>query len=311
MDHDLSRRVFLGSGLSASAVSATPRPAGLLIDTHIHLFAGDQRAFPYHPNATYQPPPQPLEPYLRFVQASGIDHVIIVHPEPYQDDHRYLEFCFAHEPAAGFFKGTCLFDPIAPDTPARMEALTRQHPGRIVALRIHEMRQPGKPPTRTGPIKDRDLRDPAMKVTWRKARGLGLAIQMHFLPYYSPQIGELAAQFPEMPVILDHLGRAGQGSAADQKELFRLGRIPSVVMKYSALNYSSKAKFPYPDAKPLVRRAFDAFGPDRMIWGGLGHTMEEFEQQARLFEIMFDFARPADRAKIRGGNAARLFGFRA
>ena len=34
------------------------------------------------------------------------------------------------------------------------------------------------------------MRDPAMKVTWRKTQALGLAIQMHFLPYYAPQIGE-------------------------------------------------------------------------------------------------------------------------
>ncbi len=25
----------------------------------------------------------------------GVDHAVVVHPEPYQDDHRYLEHCLA------------------------------------------------------------------------------------------------------------------------------------------------------------------------------------------------------------------------
>jgi hypothetical protein len=34
-----------------------------LVETAIHLFAEDQNRFPYHPNATYRPPPLPLERY--------------------------------------------------------------------------------------------------------------------------------------------------------------------------------------------------------------------------------------------------------
>src|SRR4029453_17140078 len=100
--------------------------------------------------APLKPPPQPLGPYVEFTRQAGIGHAVIVHPEPYQDDHRYLEYCFGHEPSPGFFKGTCLFDPIAPSTPARMETLAKRYPGRIVALRIHENHKPGKPPTTVG-----------------------------------------------------------------------------------------------------------------------------------------------------------------
>ena len=35
----------------------------------------------------------------------------------------------AHEPSPGFFKGTCLFDPIDPETPKRMQALVREKSG--------------------------------------------------------------------------------------------------------------------------------------------------------------------------------------
>jgi len=234
---------------------------------------------------------------------------VIVHPEPYQDDHRYLEYCFAHEPSPAYFKGTCLFDPIAPRTPERIESLVTRHPKRIVALRIHEMRASGAPPSASGAIKERDLRAPAMENTWRKVQQLGLAIQMHFLPYFAPQIGELSTKFPDVPVLLDHLARAGQGTPADFNEVLKLAKMPRVYIKFSGIGYSSKQPFPHLDAKPLARRAFDAFGPDRVLWGGIGNTMEEFDRQVRLFDVMFDFASEADRAKIRGLNAMKLFRF--
>jgi predicted TIM-barrel fold metal-dependent hydrolase len=304
-----SRRDCLGAlagAISGSAVLQAA-PAGLLIDTHVHLF--DPTRFPYAPLATYKPPAQPLEPYAAFVRQAGIAHTIVVHPEPYQDDHRYLEYCFQHEPSPGFFKGTCLFDPIAPDTPARMEALVKKLPGRIVALRIHENHKPGTPPTASGAIRDRDMTAPAMRETWGKAHALGLAIQMHFIPYYAPQIGALAERFPQMPVILDHLARAGQGTPDEYGQVLKLARLPRVYMKFSAVQYSSKAGYPYRDVQPLVRRTFDAFGSNRIIWGGLGMNMADFEKNTAVFEEMFAFASGADRAKIRGQNAARLFQF--
>ncbi|MEK7408208.1 MAG: amidohydrolase family protein [Acidobacteriota bacterium] len=291
--------------LLASAGGLAARPKGVLVDTHIHLF--DPKRFPYHPNATYRPPAQTLEDYVKFVAEARIDHSIIVHPEPYQDDHSYLEYCFAHEPRRGFFKGTCLFDPVAAETPARMEALTKKLPGRIVTLRIHVNRDPKAPPTTSGAIRDRDLRAPAMKDTWRKAGSLGLAIQMHFIPYYAPQIFALASEFRDVAVILDHLARAGQGTEAEYGEVLKLAKLPRVYMKYSAVRYSSKQDYPHRDARPLVRRVFDAFGPERIIWGGLGMSMADFEKQAALLDQMFEFASEADRARIRGGNAVRLF----
>lgn len=236
-----------------------------LIDTHIHLF--DPKRFPYHTNAAYQAPPSPLEPYLRFVNEAGIDHVIVVHPEPYQDDHRYLEYCFAHEPSPMFFKGTCLFDPIAPETPDRMAELVKRNPKRIVALRIHTNRTEGSPPTTSGPIRDRDLKHPAVRQTIRKAQDLGLGIQMHMIPLHAPEIAALAKEFSSTPFFIDHLARSAQGTSEQYKKVLEMGGYGNVYMKFSGWAYSSKEKSPpFGDAKPLVRRTFDAFGPDRMMW---------------------------------------------
>ena len=74
--------------------AAVTRPKGIVIDTHIHLF--EPGRFPYHASAVYKPAALPLDAYSLFVKEAGIGHTIIVHPEPYQDDHRYLEYCFAN-----------------------------------------------------------------------------------------------------------------------------------------------------------------------------------------------------------------------
>jgi predicted TIM-barrel fold metal-dependent hydrolase len=297
----MTRREWIAAALAAA------RPAGPLIDTHIHLFAADQRRFPYHRNAVYRPPAQDLESYAAFVKEARIDHSIIVHPEPYQDDHRYLEYCFRNEPSPGFFKGTCLFDPVSPRTPAAMKELMDRNPNRIVALRIHENQDGSKPPTMSGPIRDRDMG--GMKPVWAAAHKLGLAIQMHLIPFYAPQVRRLAVEFPQMPVILDHLARAGQGTPTEYDRVLELAKLGNVYMKFSGVRYSSRQETPYRDAKPLVRRTFDAFGADRTLWGGLGMNMADFTKNLAMFAEMFDFTTEENRAKIRGGNAKKLFRF--
>jgi predicted TIM-barrel fold metal-dependent hydrolase len=298
------------AGLLGTAALRAERPRGPIVETHVHLFSNDLKRFPLAPDAPYKPTPLPVEEYVRFATSVGIDHAVIVSAEPYQDDYRYLEYCFTKEPTPGFFKGVCLFDPTAHDGPDKLTALVGQNPGRIVALRIHEMHGPGTPSLTSGPIKDRDLRSPAMKAMWRRVEQLKLAIQMHFLPFYAPQIGELAAQFPTVPIILDHLGRVGQGTPADFTAVLKLAKLPQVYMKYSGANYSSKQKYPFADVKPMVRRIYDAFGPDRMMWGYFGHDRAGFEQEVALFDIMFEQAAEADKEKIRGGTALTLFGWR-
>ncbi len=308
----LTRRSLLAAA-AAAVPAALARPAGLLIDTHIHLFAKDQRRFPFHANAPYRPDtaasPQDLEEYRRFVAEARIDHAVIVHPEPYQDDHSYLDHCFASEPRPGFFKGTILFDGIDPKTPDRMRAMARKHPGRIVTMRVHAMNPPDIPPETSGAIKNRDLRDPRIKQVWRTAGDLGLAVQVHMLPHHAVELEPLVREFASVRVVIDHLARSGMGNAADYEAVLRLADHSNVYMKYSGVGYSSRMDYPYDDARFVIRRLYNVFGPERMIWGGLGYTLEAFEAGSKLLDAMFDFAPESARAQIRGLTAQRLFGF--
>ena len=116
---EVSRRTALaaigGAALAGSAQAA--RPKGYLVENTMHAFAEDQTRFPFHPNAPYKPAGNSLDKYLAFVKESQLDHTVLVQPEPYQEDESYVEYCFTREPSPGYFKATCLYDPIDPATP--------------------------------------------------------------------------------------------------------------------------------------------------------------------------------------------------
>jgi predicted TIM-barrel fold metal-dependent hydrolase len=295
MGSTLTRRAAL-LGLAAPAAKLLAAPAPATIETHVHLF--DPNRVPYAPEAPYKPPAYTLEDHVRLVEAAGLAHSVIVHPEPYQDDHRYLEYCFSHEPRPGYFKGTCLFDPLREDTPARTRALADRWPKRIVALRIHEMSMTLET---SGPVRNRDLQDPRMLTCWQAVTSLGMAVQMHFIPAQAPHVRTLAARFPETIVILDHMGRPGQGTEEEYEQVLKLANLPRVILKYS--NWGEYKG----DLNRLTRRIFDAFGPDRIIWGMVGNTPAEYPKQVARFQELLAFASETDRARIRGGNAQRLF----
>jgi predicted TIM-barrel fold metal-dependent hydrolase len=307
---NLSRRELLAGALVLAPALRGAIPTGRIVETNLHVYPEDVRRFPFHPNRTYTPGFAPLEPYLKFVKEAHVGPVVIVHPSPYQDDHRVLEYCFENEPSPGFFKGTCFFDPIDPKTPARMKELSAKHPGRIKALRIFEDRKASDPPTTTGTIRDRDLRDPRVKTVWKAAGSLGMAIQMVPIPGHAPQIHALAAEIKDTRVIIDHLSAPTKGTPAEYEEVLKLGKLPNVVMKFTSLRGATKEEFPHKDLQVLSRRVFEAFGPDRMMWGTFGGNMDAYEKNAALFDHLLDFASESDRAKIRGLTALKVFDFK-
>lgn len=294
-----TRRESLALGVAA----LTARAQAALVDTHVHFF--DPKKFPYHPNATYQPPAERVEDYAAFARDAGITHTVIVHPEPYQDDHRYLDYCFTQEPATTRFLGTCLLDALDPKTPARMAAMKKRYGARLIAMRVHAMNAPGEAPLAKGPIKNRDLAAPAMAKVWATAAEIGIAIQMHFLPHHAPAVGKLAAAHPKTRVILDHLGRFGMGGAGAADQVLALGQYPNTVLKLSGWGYSSKDPVPHADLMPFIKRAIETFG-DRMVWGGLGQNAFSHAQARAIFDTLLAPATSAQRLAIRAAKALAI-----
>ena len=301
----LNRRQFIGTGV-VGACSLAPL-AGLvshgaeskgprLVDTHLHCFAGrNDPRFPYHERAPYRPEEKASpEHLLKCMNEGGIDFAIVVHPEPYQDDHRYLEHCL--EIGKGRLKGTCLFFADQPGSLEKMASLARRWP--IVAVRVHAYAPNRLPP----------FGKPALRALWKAASDLGLAVQLHFEPRYAPGFEPLIREFDQTRVIIDHLGRPFQGTPEEHEVVIRWGQLKNTILKLAAI--PSPLTYPHRDVAPVIKRLANEFGAERMIYGG-GFGPEA---TGASYRAAFDNARQhlahlpsSEQAKVFGENAVRLF----
>ncbi len=307
-----TRRQFLGtvSRVSCDAIAAMAGPRIIcaepvrmpVVDTHVHCFAGrtDPR-FPYHAHGPYQPErASPPEHLLGCMREAGVDLAVIVHPEPYQDDHRYLEHCL--QVGQGRLRGTCLFFAGRADSTRRLAVLVKSRPRAIVALRMHAYA-----PERLPPFGKAELRE-----LWKAAADLGLIIQLHFEPRYAPGFEPLIREFASTRIVIDHLGRPLQGTTDEYAVVVRWSGFANTVMKLSAI--PDQRQYPHRDIRPTIRQLISAYGPDRLIYGG-GYSEtangESYCAHREQIRAHLTDLTEADQGKVLGGTAAKLFGFPA
>ena len=125
----------------------------------------------------------------------------------------------------------------------------------------------------------------------------------------------MAERFPGVNVVLDHL--AGLPLDADTQApllpaVLRLAAYPNVYVKVSNLQGKSDQEYPFTDVYQLVRRIYDAFGPQRLMWGtnfpgvmkgvGYGPALEMFRDHV-------DFLTDDDREWLFHRTAERVWAF--
>ena len=302
----INRRSLLVGGLAGLAWAGLNPPFSNafaadkvpVIDTHLHCFAGrDSKTFPYHERAPYHPEGAATpEQLLKCMEEAGVDHAIVVHPEPYQDDHRYLEHCLTV--GKGRLKGTCLVFADQPESMKQLPELVKKLA--IIAVRVHAYAPERLPP----------FGKPELKALWKQAGELGLAIQLHLEPRYAPEFEPLIEDLGDVRVIVDHLGRPFQGTPKEHAVIVRWGRFKNTVMKISSI--PDKETYPYRDIGPVLKQLAEAYGPERMIYGGgfsSGATGDSYRKARERTAAYLSFMNAADLAKVLGGNAAQLFRF--
>jgi predicted TIM-barrel fold metal-dependent hydrolase len=295
-----TRREFLSAAaITPFGVQARCAEArGPVVDTHLHCFAGKNDAkFPYHPDAPYQPAEAATpEHLLKCMADAGVDYAIVVHPEPYQDDHRYLEHCLAI--GKGKLKGTCLFFAGRDGNAAKMKDLAKAVP--LVAGRIHAYNPDRLPP----------FGQPELRELWKQLSELGLAVQLHFEPRYAKGFEPLIQEFKDTRVLVDHLGRPFQGTAKEHAVVLGWAKYAHVVMKLSSV--PDNRQYPHRDPQPVVKQLTEAFGADRLMYGGgfsATATGQSYRAERERVAGLLAHLTASDRAKIFGGTAAKLFGF--
>jgi predicted TIM-barrel fold metal-dependent hydrolase len=232
------------------------------------------------------------------MDATGIDYGIIVHPEPYQDDHRYLEHCL--QVGAGRLKGVALVFADRPGSTAQLPDLVRRTP--IVGIRIHAHQADRQPP----------FGRPELYELWSSASDLGLAVILQFAPPYAGGFEPYVREFADTPVVIDHLGRPNLGTADEFQRVLAFARYPNTFVKYGSLPEPSV--FSEQDLRRISDRVVSEWGTDRLIWGGAfdaNSTVESYPTMRRRVEALLSNLSDEDLRKVLGANAARLFRFEA
>jgi D-galactarolactone isomerase len=252
--------------------------------------------FPKHPDGPPLPGNFPVAPYRELLARLGIERVVVVQPNAYQDDNRCTLDAIAQ--LGGNAKGVGVIKRGASD--AHIESLTR---GGICGIRF--MTFPG------GALHWDVMDELASRVHnfgWHSV----VQLDGRTLPEREAQIKRLPGRF-----IIDHVGKYIEPVPPDHaafKSLLRLVDTGRCWVKLSAPYEVSKTGAPrYEDvgalAKILVKTA-----PERMLWASnWPHPTapkDNMPDDVNLLDILLDWAPDeAVRRRILVDNPAELYGF--
>ncbi|MCG6987158.1 MAG: amidohydrolase family protein [Gemmatimonadetes bacterium] len=128
----------------------------------------------------------------------------------------------------------------------------------------------------------------------------------------------LAERLPDQPMVLDHLGKPRIAAGVLEPwatHLRELARHPNVCCKVSGMVTEADWVHWRPDdLRPYLDVAFEAFGPDRLMFGSDWPVCLVAGGYARVLEVVEAYAgafSPDERSALFGGNAARFYGLDA
>ncbi len=156
---------------------------------------------------------------------------------------------------------------------------------------------------------------------WRKAEELGLPVSCGGR---NVEFADLVQTFPRLPIVLEHAGsiNSPDGETAPyeiRREVFSLSRFPNVYVKIHGLGEfctrTSPVTEPFPFKQPIppiLEMAYQAFGPERMMWGSDYPPVGSREGYGNALRFTMD--QPATKSEkgkrlIFGVVATILFGF--
>ncbi|MXY84286.1 MAG: amidohydrolase [Gemmatimonadetes bacterium] len=231
----------------------------------------------------------------------GVDKAVIVQPIYYLFDNRYVADCLRRFP--GRFAAIGLVDPKAPDAVDRLEKLVREDG--FGGLRIHSSRLDHPS---AWAASDQDP-------LWRRSEELGTCFIVHGPAANLPHLEPIIGRFPEVPVVLDHIGGAPTNEEAPfplLSHVLDLARFPKVYVKFTPQAHKSELPFPHADTFPAFRRIYDAFGPQRLMWGtNFPGVMKEvgYGPALEMFRDHVDFLTDDDKAWLFHRTALQVWSF--
>jgi len=128
---------------------------------------------------------------------------------------------------------------------------------------------------------------------------------------WQPALRILARRFPTIPFLCHHMAGARVGDEEALQEILRSAEVPNIYVKLSGFHYVSPVSwdYPYPEARGIVHRLYEGFGPERLCWGS-DYPVVRFNMTYRhaleAFRTHCAFVPEAHQALILGGNLEKL-----
>jgi predicted TIM-barrel fold metal-dependent hydrolase len=275
-----------------------------IVDIHPHVISDDESAYPPAPlfgkrSDWSQERPSTVETLIAQMDAAGVGKAAVVHSSTtYGFDNSYVV------DACNLYPGRLLavgsVDVLAPDAVATIRDWVGKGLG---GLRVFT----------GGSTKDFDpseLDDPRAYPAWEALGELGLTMSIQTGPVGLPAVTALAKRFPNVPIILDHLGRPDVTDGppyAAARSLFELAAVPTIYLKLTPrIMGDSKKGAATPET--LFPRLVEAFGAQRMAWGSNYPTSEGTLAEIKATaEDRFATLSAGDREWIFGKTALTLY----
>jgi predicted TIM-barrel fold metal-dependent hydrolase len=227
----------------------------IIIDSQVHVWPPDRpdrRLGPGHDERT----PYSYEQLLADMDRAGVHRAILVPPSIDRNRNDY-----ALEAVRKYPNRFAVMGKVALETGAGKDVLKgwRDQPG-MLGVRLTFHRDADRP----------WLSDGTADWFWPEAAFHDIPVMVH-APERLAEIGEIAERYPELRVIIDHMGfaRATMDDAAGPavERLNALAQYPNVFVKVSALPAFSTEPYPFKNLHEPLRRVIEAFGARRAFWG--------------------------------------------
>ena len=227
----------------------------IIIDSQVHVWPPDRpdrRLGPGHDERT----PYSYEQLLADMDRAGVHRAILVPPSIDRNRNDY-----ALEAVRKYPNRFAVMGKVALETGAGKDGLKgwRDQPG-MLGVRLTFHRDADRP----------WLSDGTADWFWPEAAFHDIPVMVH-APERLAEIGEIAERYPELRVIIDHMGfaRATMDDAAGPavERLNALAQYPNVFVKVSALPAFSTEPYPFKNLHEPLRRVIAAFGRRRAFWG--------------------------------------------
>jgi predicted TIM-barrel fold metal-dependent hydrolase len=262
-----------------------------IIDSCVHYWQPSLPDRPWSPKGIDLGPPWSVEAILAEAATAGVDQIVQVTPTILGEDNRYsLEGAERHpDRVAGVFGR---FDPTQERMPARLDEFA-QSP-HMLGVRLWLMRDD----------QIAWLEDGTLDRLLDEATRCKLIVAL-YAPWRARELGQIVRKHPDALVLADHmtLRFSDDDPFAHWPDVLALRDIPNLWIKASVFPEVARDPFPFTGVLPHVREMYEAFGPDRLIWGANFPPSARactYAQNVQFFREI-PFIPEADKAKILSG----------